>query len=489
MKNSDNKIKNYDLEKLTEIFKLKISDELDDNMSFQTYFKNSELVCILENTVYVYIPLKIIKLFKLVKQKYSTQIGNVIKSLFDGKYKFEIINDKTKYSSDYSLDNYDNYNKTDPQMKVAVNNPKNKDLATLTLGPTDDFNLDAKTNQFNLNQTFQNFVECDFNTEITSVFKKICNNEFPNINLVYFWSESGCGKTHLLNAVGNALSQNGKNGIFVDSASFSLEIASLLKENNQTKISNIIKYYQELDFVLFDDFQTYGDGKKKATKSLIFNIIDGRIRKNKLTVVASVYDSQTLNTIFDNRFISRFTAGFNSKIHFLKENDLYRVLDYLLSNKFYPELFDDEIKEFIVRNHSDSVGSLVGAVNRLEIYESRIKNSENINETIKEIFKGLVRDTQNIKPDMVVKTVAKYYNVSTKDIMSRTRKGPIVVARHVIMYLLSDVLKMSSNEIGKFFERDHSTVLNALNKFKTDDPDGQNIKTVEFLRKKLFGIN
>jgi len=64
-----------------------------------------------------------------------------------------------------------------------------------------------------------------------------------------------------------------------------------------------------------------------------------------------------------------------------------------------------------------------------------------------------------IKP--VISAVAKYYDVSLNDLVSRRRTRNVVSARHVAMYLARELTEHSLPTIGRVFDRDHTSVLHA----------------------------
>jgi len=66
----------------------------------------------------------------------------------------------------------------------------------------------------------------------------------------------------------------------------------------------------------------------------------------------------------------------------------------------------------------------------------------------------------------VVKIVAEYYKLPVFAIYQTTRARQIVSARKVAMYLIRENSKLPFADIGKFFEKDHATVIHACNSVK-----------------------
>ena len=75
--------------------------------------------------------------------------------------------------------------------------------------------------------------------------------------------------------------------------------------------------------------------------------------------------------------------------------------------------------------------------------------------------------------ERIISTVSKNYGVAVEDIKSKKKTDNIANARHIAIYLIRNITDLSLKEIGKIFDRDHSTVLSSLNKVEL------NIKTMK----------
>jgi chromosomal replication initiation ATPase DnaA len=64
--------------------------------------------------------------------------------------------------------------------------------------------------------------------------------------------------------------------------------------------------------------------------------------------------------------------------------------------------------------------------------------------------------------DSVINKVCIKYEVSKKDLFTKTRTTDIVRARNVIHNILNEKYKMSLSDIGRIFGQDHTTVLNSI---------------------------
>lgn len=71
-----------------------------------------------------------------------------------------------------------------------------------------------------------------------------------------------------------------------------------------------------------------------------------------------------------------------------------------------------------------------------------------------------------VSSEEVLRAVAYHYRISVAHILGKSRTKEHTEARHMAMYLMSEVLEMSSSEIGKHLHKDHSTVLYAIKRME-----------------------
>ncbi|MHA0272416.1 DnaA ATPase domain-containing protein [Mycoplasma sp. 48589B] len=446
---------------LNDVFVEYMKNEIQDNMLFRTFFKNLRIMSFENNEVIIFFP-KVYPDLHNFKKYYNDTFVKAVNEVFGEGVAFKVID------KDY-LEASKNAEKVIKKADTLV----------------------KKSSKPNSQYTFDNYVESKFNKEALNICKAIADGDYA-FNVLFISGNSGLGKTHLLKALENSFVEKGKKVYLVNPNTFTNSLTSLLKENDQKKLLNIHKsLVDNYDLVLFDDFQLFGEGNKKSTKDFIFQILDGRMERNKITVFCSDKDISQISNMFDNRLITRFQSGFITKIKQPDIDDLSKLLDFFLEDiELSNDLISEEAKEFIIRNHTASIRTLLGAVKRISHYKQDILNTpqEYIYKTITNIFEDVIQQQENITPDIIIKAVSKYYKIPTKDILSNSRKAEIVVARHIAMYMISIQLDYSSTELGKVFKKDHSTVLNALRKFK--DTDDESLKrTIQELKNQIYKIN
>lgn len=415
--------------------------ELKDQLIFSSFIKDIQVHIINENSVYVVCSSKDVIVY--LETNYSKIIKKVNEKIFTTK--INVI-----YIDKFSFKNL-----------KQQSTEKNINIQEL-----------AKKTNINTAFSFDNYVTGSFNEIVIKGINKTIESKQVIYSPLFIYSTSGLGKTHLLHAAGSKFIEKDKKVCYIAPEAFTKKLIPLLMDNNQEKINKIVDKYKNYNVLIFDDIQMYAG--KSSTLSILFNIINYHINENNQIIIASDKEPELLGG-FEDRFITRFQGGLTLEIKKPSFEDLTKVLKYkLISKNINPEKWEDEALKFIVRNHSNSIRNLEGAVNRVKFYEDEIGNIKYTQKIVGEIFLSLKQEKENITKERVVDIVAKYYNLTRTELQSKSRRKDIVLARHISMWLIRDMLGFTYKEIGNFFKgRDHSTVITAIeridNQMKVND--------------------
>lgn len=194
------------------------------------------------------------------------------------------------------------------------------------------------------------------------------------------------------------------------------------------------------------------------------------MQKDRPTIISAEKDLKELKGVFEDRLYTRLESGFITKIKKPDEEEFNLILEFLLiQNSIDLNIIDKESKVFFVKEFSNSIRSLLGAITKIKYYKDELLKANYVFSVIKNIFRDHFNHNSELTPEVIVKKVSIYYKISTKEIMGKTRKKEIVIARHIAIILMDNLLNMSSTEIGKFLNKDHTTILNALKKTKNKE--------------------
>ncbi|MDO4378622.1 MAG: helix-turn-helix domain-containing protein, partial [Erysipelotrichia bacterium] len=187
----------------------------------------------------------------------------------------------------------------------------------------------------------------------------------------------------------------------------------------------------------------------------------------------------------EDRLKTRLSQGLSVTISSLEYETAYKILKLKLkSHDIDDNGIDDDVLSFMATNFSSDVRNLEGAINRLLFYSINLFETKKIDLSLAlEAFKDqnfTVKSSKDkINVDIIIKAVADYYNLTEKQIKSKSRTKNISTARHIAMYLSRKILDISYDKIGEEFGgKDHTTVMSACDKIENLVKDNEVYKKI-----------
>ena len=328
--------------------------------------------------------------------------------------------------------------------------------------------INIQNDYFNLKidkeQRFDTFVIGKSNSQAHAAAITCATTPGSFYNPLFIYGNSGIGKTHLLNAIGNYVISafpNKKVG-FINGVGFIDALTKSIKSNN---LDDFYDSFYSLDVLLVDDIQFIA-GKPK-TQEVFFTIFNNLTNNKKQVCITSDRSPDEINDL-EERIISRFNRGLNVNIESPEFETRIEILKRKLLERNIDKI-DEDVYAYIANIFTKDVRDLEGAVNRLYFYFINFNNDNEDHISLKiayEAFKNQSVDNKNeLDISKIKRVVADYYNLSVKQIISATRTKNIAIPRHIAMYLCRTLLDAPYKEIGnEFGKRDHSTVINACEK-------------------------
>lgn len=317
----------------------------------------------------------------------------------------------------------------------------------------DDFSMSLKEEN-----TFENFIIGKNSQFAHACCFSVANNSKMLYNPLFIYGESGLGKTHLMQAIGNYIkNKNEYAKIFYTTAEyFSSLYVEAVRDN---KLQNFRKKIRNYDIFLLDDIQFLMNKEGSITEFFhTFNALENTKKQIVLTSDRAPKDLQ-----MDDRIISRFEQGIITDI---TKPDLETRIA-ILKGKCQRENvdFSADILEYIAKRITDNVRILQGALFRL-IVQSSILNEAMTLDKAAEILNRYYEDkTKTVDIKIIIEAAAKFFNVTIEDLTGSSRVKDIVNARQAAMYLARELTEMSLPAIGKSFgNRDHTTVMHSCRK-------------------------
>lgn len=338
-----------------------------------------------------------------------------------------------------------------------------KDDSLVDQLPLTDSLIDQKTN-LNPKYTFDSFVVGSSNELAHAAIQAVISSVGKKYNPLFIYGGVGLGKTHIIQAAGNTIKEKygGKlNVLYVTSEKFINDVVWAVRNK---RMEDTKKKYRDIDVLIIDDIQFIGG---KPTTELEFFYTFNALYENNKQIIMSSDRAPAAIPILEERLRSRFEGGMIVDISYPD----YEMRLAILKNKCQKQGFDldDKTLEHIATKVQKNIRELDGVLNKVIFYE-QYKNTKIDTKKLDEIIQETIHvSPKNITPNEIIKTVSDFYEISQVDITNKGRKQEVVEPRHVVMYLLRDILKLSYPHIGeKLGKRDHTTVIHAYEKISKE---------------------
>ena len=428
-----------DVTTLWKTFLDKIKEDISP-MLFETWFVETRLVDITDNTAKVIVPMHVHK--KHLKENYNDLIVQIFTEITGSNFKFEY------------------YLEEEFEENVKVVTPEIQGVPEL------DFESNLKPQY-----TFENFIVGESNKFAKATAIAVAEKPGIMYNPLFLYGNSGLGKTHLMHALGNYVVKNSKKRVlYVTSEEFVNDFIDLYRKNkdndNREDVRSFKKKYRDVDVLMIDDIQ-YLQIANSAQQEF-FNTFNELYGNNKQIVISSDRSPDDL-TKLENRLQTRFNWGIT--IDILPPDFKLRVdiINKKLEGHTLTGVFPQEVKEYIASNCTSDIRKLEGAITRVMAYSTMMGGS-NITmdlaiEALKDYFVKTIIAKNKI--DQIQQLVASAYNITVEDMKSKKRKATIALPRQIAMYICRIYLEESFPKIGmQFGGKDHTTVMHSVEKIK-----------------------
>jgi chromosomal replication initiator protein len=338
-----------------------------------------------------------------------------------------------------------------------------------------------KEDGLNPNYTFDAFVVGSCNQFAHAAALAVANLPAKNYNPFFIYGGVGLGKTHLLNAIGNHITQNDPTTkvSYISSEKFTNELINSLRYEKMTDFRN---KYRNKDVLLIDDIQFLGG--KERTQEEFFHTFNALYDSHKQIVITSDKLPKDIPGL-EERLRSRIAWGLIADI---QPPDIETKVAILCKKaELYNISFTNEVGLFLASQLGSNIRELEGALTRLRAYAS-LTGSEITVSLAKETLRDLIGDRQKIiSIENIQKAVALLYNISVSDLKSSKKLKIYSLPRQISMYLCRVMTKASFPEIGaKFGGKDHSTVIHAYRQIEKKTNEDREIKRIiETLKSEL----
>ena len=324
--------------------------------------------------------------------------------------------------------------------------------------------------------TFDNFIIGNNNRFAQATAYSVYEN-LGLTNPLFIYGGVGLGKTHLMEAIGNAVIDEdpSKKVLYCTGELFVSELIKvMLNPKNNEMNEQFKKKFRDLDLLLIDDVQIIA-GKEKCQEEF-FHTFNALCDSGKQIVLTSERPPKEINGLTD-RLKTRFSMGVSVDIQTPDYETRLAILKKKAEEERY--IISDDILVKVATKVKSNVRELEGVFNKLMAY-TRFTNNKLTDDVVDNIIESILVKSSNIlSSTLVMQVVAKFFNLKVSDLTSDKRSNSIARPRQIAMYLCREVANMNFSAIGNDFGgRDHSTVLHAYAKISEEynnDPDTKDL--------------
>ena len=380
---------------------------------------------------------------QIITEKYLSQL----EELFDEFMGFDIKISVLSKNSSGGID----------KLREQINEePQTSDLD----GIDDDYDevmIGSTMPTINFEYTFDNFIVGSSNKFAHAACVAVADRPAQNYNPLFIYGPSGLGKTHLLYAVTNEIKIKNPfaNIIYIKGEDFTNQMIESLSKKSITVFRD---KYRTCDVLLIDDIQFIAG--KVSTQEEFFHTFNALYEDGKQIILTSDRPPKDINTL-EERLRTRFEWGLIADI---QPPDL-ELRIAIFKNKISQAgiTVSDEIITFLAENLRSHIRQIEGAVKKLAAIKF-LEGNEITMDIVKSRMSELLGGAEpvNITVDKIFAAVEKKYNVTKADLVGKSRVKEVAQARHVAIYLIRSIIEMSQPNIGKLFNRDHTTVISSI---------------------------
>jgi len=440
----------------TDILWSNFLDRIKENISsfsYETWFKETKLYDLSDNTAIVIVPMNLH--IKHLNENYKDLIEKIFNSLTGTNFNFVF------------------------KLEDEVGPKKSTIIETIGEGVPYQSAEDANLNP---NHTFDNFIVGSSNKFAFVAAQAVAEKPGKAYNPLFLYSKSGLGKTHLMQAIGNYILENSnKKVLYISSDKFVNDFINAVRgneKNNFNRIDNFKNKYRNIDVLIIDDIQFLGTATKGQEE--FFHTFNELYNSNKQIIIASDRSVDDLKML-ENRLLTRFNWGLTANItppdFELRMNIIKKKISHQEAAQDVPE----NVIEYIANSFDSDVRQLEGAITRVFAYALMMNKGVVTLDNAIEALKDQMIDRSVYKNDVhrIQRIVCDYFKVNIDDLKGKKRNQTINYPRQVAIYLCRTMTTESFPKIGSYFGgRDHSTIMSAYQKINDELAENEQLREI-----------
>lgn len=311
--------------------------------------------------------------------------------------------------------------------------------------------------------SFDNFIPGSGNDLAYAACQAVVGNLGCKYNPLFIYGGVGIGKTHLIQATGNAIAKNNPSlrVVYVTIEQFVQEFTNAIRYK---QVGDFTRCYRNVDVLIIDDIQFIAN--KEKTQEEFFHTFNVLHEAGKQIIISSDKHPRSIPTL-EARLQSRFEMGMTIDMQVPDLETRCAILKYKaekINLKIEPECV-----QFLASNISTNIRVLEGALNQLNAFCENHKILIATLQIAQGIFEKQLNSvkTSRTTAKHIIEKIANYYQIKIADLIGPKRDKDIVLPRQVAMYLMRNELNLSFPKIAKNLGRkDHTTAIHSVTKIE-----------------------
>lgn len=430
--------------------------------SFVTWFKNTHMLRYKDNVLTIGVP----NVF--IKQQLERKFNNLIQeTLAKNGFEPDLI--------EYRI-----------HSGITINKKPVEDEAIVLTKPSKNKNSNSSLSHsyrqgLNEKYTFENFIVGSGNELAYAACQAIAQNPGTKYNPLFLYGGVGIGKTHLVQAAGNAVLGHKENArvVYVSTEQFVQEFLDAIRYKKNTDFAG---YYRSADVLIIDDIQFIA-GKEK-TQEEFFHTFNALHQANKQIIISSDKPPREIPTL-EERLRSRFAWGMSIDMQ-TPDFETRCAIVQIKADARGVEL-SQPVVEYLATQIRTNIRELEGALNQiLAVCEMRDLQADLA--LAKSVLGSAKNRPRHLTSKQVIERTAKHFQVSLDDILGPKRDKDIVVPRQVAMYMLRSELHLSFPKIARELGRkDHTTAIHSVEKIEKESAIDPQLKSaISEIKERLY---
>lgn len=441
--------------------------------NFVTWFKNTQLVQQSDEAVVIGVTNVFVK--QQLEHKYGDLVAETLKKngVEPQRIEYKIISSQKPKSEPEELILVSA--PASPQARATVAQPAH------TTHPAGNSLSHSYRQGINERYTFDNFIVGASNELAFAACQSIAQNPGTKYNPLFLYGGVGIGKTHLIQAAGNALLANNPSAkvLYISTEQFVQEFVDALRFR---KTAEFASYYRSADMLIVDDVQFIA-GKDKMEEEF-FHTFNALHQGNKQIIISSDKPPKDIPTIQD-RLRSRLGWGMTIDMQIPDFETRCAILQTKAHD--HDVALPMDVAEYLSNNIQTNIRELEGALNQLLAFCEMRGLDPNLSIVTSLLGVSKTRP-KHLSAKQIIERTARHFQVPMEDILGPKRDKDIVVPRQVAMYMLRSELHLSFPKIARELGRkDHTTAIHSVEKIEKESRLDASLRTaISEIKERLY---